>query len=81
MHVNEDLFLQNISGFLGAFFLCLAAMNGIAAFYCWKRLQRGELALLWLVVAVLFVVMAPFAFSGMNGNPTMMKLIGMPDFG
>lgn len=80
MHVNEDLFLQNISGFLGAFFLCLAAMNAIAAFYCWKRLQRGELALLWLVVAILFVVLAPFAFAGMNGNPEMMKLIGMPDF-
>ena len=80
MHVNEDLFLQNISGFLGAFFLCLAAMNAIAAFYCWKRLQRGELAFLWLVVAIVFVVMAPFAYSGMNGNPAMMKLIGMPDF-
>jgi hypothetical protein len=79
MHGNEDLFLQQVSPFLGTYFLCLAVMNGLAAFYCWHTLHRSRLATGWLVLALVLLIMSPFAYSGVNGDPTTMKLIGMPD--
>jgi hypothetical protein len=79
MHGNEDLFLQQVSPFLGAYFLCLAIMNGLAAFYCWHTLHRNRLALGWLSLAMVLLIMSPFAYSGVNGAPDTMRLIGMPD--
>jgi hypothetical protein len=79
MHGNEDLFLQQISPFLGSYFLCLAIMNGVAAFYCWNVLKRNQLALAWLVLAFVLLMVSPFAFAGWNGAPETMRLIGMPD--
>jgi hypothetical protein len=78
MHGNEAFFLQQISPFLGTYFLALAAMNGLAAFYCWHTLHRSRLALGWLVLALVLLIMSPFAYSGVNGDPATMKLIGMP---
>ena len=78
MHGNEDQFLEGVSGFLGTYFLLLAVMNGVAAYYCWQTLKKGRLASLWLAFSMLFLVMSPFAFAGMNGSPGMMKWIGMP---
>ncbi len=80
MHGNEDHFLQQISPFLGTYFLSLAVMNGIAAFYCWQRLKRRDLAFAWMAVALVVLIMSPFAYSGLTGNPRTMKLIGMPEF-
>jgi hypothetical protein len=79
MHGNEDLFLQQISPFLGTYFLCLAIMNGLAAFYCWKTLKRSQLALAWLVLALILLIMSPFAYSGHNGDSATMRFIGMPE--
>ena len=77
-HVDEATFLHNISGFLGWYYVCLALMNGIAAFYCWNTLKKNNLALLWLALSALFVVISPVAFSG---NPQMMKsVISVPEF-
>jgi hypothetical protein len=80
MHGNENQFLQGISGFLGSYYLVLCFMNAIAALYCWKQLHRSGLALLWLVVAGVFLILAPFGYAGMNGSPETMKFIGTPEF-
>ncbi|MEZ6120787.1 MAG: hypothetical protein R3C28_30005 [Pirellulaceae bacterium] len=79
MHGNEDQFLRGISGFLGSYFLCLAVMNAIAAFYCWKRLGKSSLSLLWLAFSGVFLIMSPFGYAGANGTPQLMKWIGVPE--
>jgi hypothetical protein len=78
MHGHGDLntFLDQIGGFLGWYYLLLAAMNGIAAFYCWEKLKKNGMALFLLIVALGFVVVAPIAFSG---NPEWMRLISVPE--
>ena len=68
MHGNEDLFLQQISPFLGTYFLSLAIINGLAAFYCWHTLNRNRLALAWLALSLVLLILAPFAYSGVNGD-------------
>lgn len=78
MHGNEDQFLQQLSPFLGSYFVFLAIMNAIAAFYCWQRLHKGRLALAWLVLSIFVLVLAPFGYAGMNGSPSTMKVIGVP---
>lgn len=80
MHGNEDVILQQLSPFLGTYFLGLAIMNAVAALYCWQALKKNGLAIGWLALTAVLLVISPFAFAGMNGNPAMMKLIGMPEF-
>ena len=62
MHVDYSVFLQNISGFLGSYYLVIALMNAIAALYCWKQLNRGNLALTWTITAIFFVILSPLAW-------------------
>jgi hypothetical protein len=76
MHGMTDAeFLKSISIFLGSFYLLLGLMNAVAAFYLWEGLHRSGQALVWLVVALVFVMMAPLAFSG---DPGMMQWISVP---
>lgn len=85
-HVDHATFLQQISSFLGFYYIALAAMNGIAALAIWrggrsKTLFRvGPLtftnALLWTVVAFCFLLMAPLA---MSGSEPLMRWVSMPD--
>ena len=76
-HVDEVTFLGNIAGFLGWYYLALAFMNAIGAFYCWEKLKKNGLAVLCLAIGALFLVMSPVAFSG---NPSLMKnLISVPE--
>lgn len=77
MHVDYPVFLQNISGFLGSYYIFIALMNAIAAFYCWKRLHRSDLALVWTIVALVFVILSPLAFSG---SETVMAFVSVPSF-
>ncbi len=74
-HVDEATFLANISGFLGWYYLALAVMNAVAAFYCWEKLKKSGLAVFCLLIGAAFLVMSPVAFSG---NPTMMGFISVP---
>lgn len=74
-HISEEHFLQSISTFLGGYYLLLALMNGIAALYVWRQLNRVYLALAWLGFAVFFVVISPLAFSG---NPELARWISVP---
>jgi hypothetical protein len=77
MHGDYSVFLDRMSGFLGGYYLVLALMNAVAAFYLWEsgkaktifRLGRFPVttALLWLVVSGVFVVIAPIALGGGAG--------------
>jgi hypothetical protein len=63
-HADPEVFVAGIKGFLGWYYLAIAAMNAVAAFYCWEKLHKVRLAFVWLAFAGLFLLMAPFAFSG-----------------
>lgn len=73
MHgISPQQFAESVSAFLVPFYLALAAMNGIAAFYMWQKAEPATLfrvrlpgrsfsftnALLWTIVAVAFVLLA-----------------------
>ncbi len=77
MHGDYGEFLNGIKGFLGTYYLALAMMNAIAAYYCWHRLKRNGLALVMLLIGLVFVAIAPIAFSG---NPFLMQFISVPQF-
>ncbi len=64
MHTNVAEFLEDISGFLGSYYLTLGIMNALAALYLWKQRGKGALALLWLVVGMVYVILSPLAMSG-----------------
>ncbi|HYO25917.1 MAG TPA: hypothetical protein VEQ85_13325 [Lacipirellulaceae bacterium] len=80
MHgLTDAQFLNNVSGFLGVFYIALAAMNGIAALHLWRSGQMTTWfavpagggrsvpftnAFGWLLLAFVFVAMAPLAASG-----------------
>jgi len=84
-HVDESVFLEGIAGFLGAYYLCLALMNGIAALYLWRSNRSTTLfsvsgfpfttALLWLVVSV---VLCLFAAVAMSGHPDTIWWVSIP---
>ncbi len=75
--VDYSQFLNGIKGFLGTYYLLLALMNAIAAFYCWERLKRNGMALLLIVIAALFVVISPIAYSG---DERLIRFISLPLF-
>lgn len=86
-HVPYDVFLHNIAGFLGSYYLVLAMMNGVAAFLLWRRADQEKLfdlpgvnvpvtgAYVWLLVSLLFLLIAPLAYSG---DPSIAQYITMP---
>jgi hypothetical protein len=75
-HVDLPVFLKSISSFLGSYYLLLAMMNAIAAFYCWEKLKKTGLAIFMLCLALLFVIISPLAFSG---SPLLMGFISVPE--
>ena len=70
-HVEYDVFLQQISGFLGSYYLFLAIANAVAALWIWQSGRDKSLiyipvlevslttAGIWLLVAILFVLISP----------------------
>jgi hypothetical protein len=82
MHgLTDAQFLGKVAPFLGVFYVALAAMNGIAALYLWRNSQMTTWfsvpfaggrkipftnAFGWLLMAFLFIALAPLAASG-NG--------------
>jgi hypothetical protein len=74
-HVNQAEFLMGISTFLGGYYLFLAAMNGVAAYYVWARYHRNDLGLAWTVVALFYTIISPLALSG---NPELMAFVSVP---
>ena len=73
-HIDQDLFLGKVSGFLGGYFLFVAVMNAVAAFYLWRTGRSKELfrvgglpvttALFWLAIAMILTIASAFAFGG-----------------
>jgi hypothetical protein len=74
MHGNETAFLEGISSFLGCYYIALATMNGVAAYYIWRKNLGIGRAVFWLLVGAFYMgYLAPMAFSA---NPQWMP--GMP---
>jgi hypothetical protein len=85
-HVPYDVFLKQIAGFLGSYYLFLSVMNAVAAFLLWQDQRQRPLfrlagfpvtqAFLWLLVSLAFLLMSPLAFSG---DPETVKWITVPE--
>ena len=73
MHgVSPEQFAVQVAIFLGPYYIALALMNGVMAFYLWKKPEQHAIcrfklgsvplavtsALVWLVVAALYVLLA-----------------------
>jgi hypothetical protein len=63
----ESTALEPLAGGLGIYYLFLAAMNAVCALYLWRKKDEPGQAIIWVLVAVAFVIMAPLA---MSGNPS-----------
>ena len=63
MHGFEHEHLEGIAGFLGQYYLALALMNGIAAFYVWNKKDNVRLAIIWAAVSTVYIAFSPLAFS------------------
>ena len=86
-HVPYEIFLQQIAGFLGSYYLLLAVMNGVAAFMLWTSREdrqffriwptkvRFTASMIWLLVSLVFLIISTFAYSG---DPDWMRLISLP---
>ncbi|HJN09516.1 MAG TPA: hypothetical protein QF564_12560 [Pirellulaceae bacterium] len=71
---NTAEFLQGVSGFIGCYYLALAAMNATAALFLWQTgrartfFKASGFALttahIWLVVALVFTTMGAVALGG-----------------
>lgn len=68
---NERAFAEAVASFLGPYYIVLALMNGIAAYYFWQS-RRLVAATVWLLVAAGFTVLSPLAASG---NPQIMPAV------
>jgi hypothetical protein len=84
-----DVFLSQISSFLGSYYIFLALMNGVAAYLLWQRAGHDSrplfrvpgvdfpitTAFIWLLVSLGFLLLAPLAYSG---DPDIMAWISVP---
>jgi hypothetical protein len=66
MHGSYEEFITGIAPFLGGYYLSLAAMNAVMAFYLWHYKHKLGEAIFW--VAVSFVLVA-VASAAMGGSP------------
>ncbi len=76
MHGNNVEFLEQISGFVGCYYVALAVMNAIAALYLWQSGRAKPLfrvpildflfstAHFWLIVGTVFLAMGGMALGG-----------------
>lgn len=81
--VSIEEFLHHISGFLGAYYLTIALMNTVAAFYLWQSGKAKRLfnipvlhipfttALVWLIVSLIFTILGAIA---LGGDPSRLRL-------
>jgi hypothetical protein len=64
--IDPDINVAAIASGLGIYYLILAAMNGIASLYLWRKKHRGQAAFVWALVAGGFVLLAALS---LNGDP------------
>ncbi len=84
---SYEQFLQDISVFLGSYYLFMVIMNACVAFYVWQSGKDRELfrlpgfnvpvteSVAWLMLTMVFVVMSPIAYSA---HPEWIKSISLP---
>ena len=64
MHGDLATHVRQVGNFLGCFYLILAALNAMMAFYLWQRRKQTAAAIFWLAVMGFYIgVLAPLAFS------------------
>lgn len=62
--VNLQQHMESIAGFLGGYYICLAVMNGIMAYYLWQKKDDAGSGVFWAAVGGVYVILAAFAMSG-----------------
>src|SRR5215210_3937733 len=87
-HVPYDVFLRQIAGFLGSYYIFLSLMNGVAAYLLWQKPDQRPLfrvpgtkfavtsAFVWLAVSILFLLIASLAYSG---DVAIIRFITVPE--
>ena len=55
---------SDVTGFLGGYYLCLAMMNAVVAFYFWHKRHDIASAVVWVSVSMILVAVASAAFGG-----------------
>ena len=63
MH-SDPFFYRDVAGFLGGYYAFIALMNGVFAFFLWRRGERPGWPLVWTVFAGAMMVLASLAMSG-----------------
>ena len=77
MHfLNEQQFVNAVAQFLGPYYITLAMMNAVAAFYLWQARKETTNALVLLFVSLFYVILAPLAASG---DPAWMSFVSVPE--
>lgn len=66
MHGHNPAFLETVANFLGGYYMLLAIMNGVAAYYLWmsgrgRRIGPVPTPMVWLAFSVIFVGMSSMA--------------------
>src|SRR5262245_23608584 len=64
MHGSFQDFITGIAPFLGGYYLTLAAMNAVMAFYLWHYRHELGQAMAWTVVSFVLVAVASAAMGG-----------------
>jgi hypothetical protein len=64
MHGSHAEYIENVSAFLGGYYMGLASMNATYAFYMWKVKNRGASAVIWTTVAVVLTGISALAWGG-----------------
>ncbi len=64
MHGYDPAFEKAVAEFLGIYYLGLAALNAGAAYWLWQKLHKVRDAVVWLAVALGFVVLAAVSMGG-----------------
>jgi hypothetical protein len=64
MHGSPADYIGNVSGFLAGYYLTIATMNAIYAFYLWNVQKRPGPALIWTILAVVLTGVAAIAGAG-----------------
>jgi hypothetical protein len=91
MHGHEpaDIFIAKIAAFLGSYYLVMAMMNGAMALLVWQSGKDRTFfrlpgfgfpftaSVVWLIVSIVFVLMASLAYSG---SADLAPYISLPDF-
>ncbi len=63
MH-SPELFLNDVSGFLGGYYASIAIANAIAAVILWQKKNQPGWALVWTVFAGIMMVLCGLALTG-----------------